>query len=217
MSVRMSIRPLRVEFCGGIGAGKSTVAEMLATRYRLPLVREHYERIPFWEDFYRDPVAFELEKNISFLLFHGNAIRTGMARHDAQSIICDFALFQDLAYAAMSRLPGDYVVIASVHERLIARLDLPDLVIYVRCSLDEQLTRIKRRDREPERAITRDYLEKLSMNIEAQLSGVPSSVAIMEVDTERLDFVRETQSALSAVAPQFERWLNHASRSAQTL
>jgi len=204
----MDRKTLRVEFCGGIGAGKSTVALLLATRLGLPLVKEHYERIPFWEDFYRDPAGYELEKNISFLLFHGHAIRTAVSKQVSDILICDFALFQDLAYGAMSRLPDDYDAIAAIHDRLIVRLAPPDLVVYVRCSPDEQLARIRRRDREPERAITRSYLESLSANIEIQLHRRLPDVPVIKVDTERLDFVGNPEIGLAAVRPELERWLD---------
>ena len=204
----MTGRSVRIEFCGGIGAGKSTVALLLATRLGVPLVKEHYERIPFWEDFYRDPAGYELEKNISFLLFHGHAIRTTVSGQTSDILICDFALFQDLAYAAMSRLPDDYDAIAAIHDRLIARLAPPDLVVYARCSVDEQLARIRRRDREPERAITRCYLEDLSANIEIQLHRRLPDVPVIEVDTERFDFVGDPETGLAALTSEFERWFN---------
>lgn len=203
----MAGRSARIEFCGGIGAGKSTVARLLAAQSDLPLVQENYEQIPFWEEFYRDPPAYEFEKNISFMLFHGNAIRAGIAHQHADPLICDFALFQDLAYAAMSRLPDDYGALAAIHDRLAARLSSPDLIVYVRCSVDEQLARIQQRDREPERAITRSYLETLSANIEAELQRTLPDVPVIEVDTERLDFVGDPEAALSALKPDFERWL----------
>lgn len=203
----MGPRSVRIEFCGGIGAGKSTVAELLAARYGFPLVKEHYDQFPFWKEFYRDPIEYEFEKNISFTLFHGNAIRAGIASQQAAPLICDFALFQDLAYAAMSRLPEDYGALAAIHDRLVARLARPDLVLYARCPVDEQLARIRERGRGPERAITRSYLEDLSANIDTQLHRTLPGVPVIEIDTHQLDFVRHPEAGLRALGSDFERWL----------
>jgi deoxyadenosine/deoxycytidine kinase len=206
----------RVEFCGGIGAGKSTVSRLLAAHYRLPFIQEHYEGVPFWKEFYQDPGAYAFEKNISFLLFHCNAARTAAPHSPHAPIVCDFALFQDLAYSSMSGDDDDYHATVVVHDRLVARIGSPALIIYVRCSVAEQLVRIKRRGRGPERAITEDYLENLSESIEAGLLRHVAGVPIIEVDTCKFDFVTDPSAGLSALIPAFDACLENAKRAQGT-
>lgn len=46
---------MRIEICGGIGAGKTTVANVLSARLTCPLVSETYRSTPFWEPFFKNP------------------------------------------------------------------------------------------------------------------------------------------------------------------
>jgi deoxyadenosine/deoxycytidine kinase len=200
-------RSSRIEFCGGIGAGKSTVARLLAGHYRLPLIEEHYEQVPFWKEFYSSPASYAFEKNISFLLFHSNAVRTAGRHFVERPLVCDFTLFQDLAYAALAGSTEDYKATLAVHDRLVARLDPPGLIIHVICSVEEQLTRIRRRGREPERAITASYLEQLSLHISEEISRHSAGARVLEVDTEALDFVVDPSVGLSALAANVETWM----------
>ena len=200
-------RSARIEFCGNIGAGKSTVARLLAGHCRLPLIEEHYEQVPFWKEFYSSPPTYAFEKNISFLLFHSNAIRTAAANFDERPLICDFALFQDLAYAALAGSTQDYQATLAVHDRLVVRVGPPSLIVHVKCSVEEQLTRIRKRGREPERAITSSFLNQLSQHISEELARHGSGARVIEVNTEALDFVVDPSAGLSALAAQVEPWL----------
>jgi deoxyguanosine kinase len=204
----MKVAPIRIEFCGGIGTGKSTVARLLAAHCGFPFVEEHYDEVPFWKDYYRDPPAFAFEKNISFLLFHNNAIRAVSEQMEAMPIICDFAMFQDLSYAALAGNEDDYFVTVAVHDQLITRLGRPDLLIHVRCCPDVQLERIRRRGREPERSITKAYLEDLSRHIETELARHLSLIPIIEIDTDRHDFVVDPSAGLLTLMPKFQTLLD---------
>ena len=183
------------------------MARLLAGHCGLPLIEEHYEQVPFWKEFYSSPPTYAFEKNISFLLFHSNAIRTAAAHFDERPLICDFALFQDLAYAALAGSPEDYHATLAVHDRLVDRVGPPSLVIHVKCSVEEQLTRIRQRGREPERAITSSYLEQLSGHITEELARHCSGVQVIEVNTEVLDFVVDPSAGLSVLSAEVEPWL----------
>ncbi|HEX8191679.1 MAG TPA: deoxynucleoside kinase [Allosphingosinicella sp.] len=197
----------RLEFCGGIGSGKSTVARLLAAHYALPFVEEHYQEVPFWKEFYQDPESFNFEKNISFLLFHSNAVRAVTSSNRRRLPVCDFALFQDLAYAAMSGKSADYLATVAVHARLAERLGPPALIIRVTCPIETQLERIAMRGREPERAITAHYLEDLDEAITSELAIHHADVPLIEVDTASLDFTHDPSAGLDYLAGRLAPWI----------
>ena len=169
----------RIEFCGGIGAGKSTCAAALAERRSLPLVSERFEAIPYWRLFYDDPAHYALEKDLSFLLSHAD----GMRAVTAPNFVCDFAMFQTVAYSAIAGDAADTCAVAAVFERMTVRVGHPALVFRLRCATEEQLRRIRDRGRQPETTVTADYLQRLDIAIDAELAKLPAAVRRIEFDT----------------------------------
>jgi len=58
----------RLEIVGGIGAGKTTLARVLAEAWSSQVVHEDVLNVPFFSKFYAAPQIYGFEKNISFLL-----------------------------------------------------------------------------------------------------------------------------------------------------
>lgn len=168
----------RVEFCGGIGAGKSTCAALVVHRWQLPLVAERFEDIPYWRLFYQHPAAFTLEKDLSFLLSHADTMRSAPG-----PCVCDFAMVQTVAYSAITADAEDMRAVAAVYERLTARVGHPCTIVRLRCHPEVQLRRIAERGRAPEAGITRNYLERLDAAIEAELARIPADVPRIVFDT----------------------------------
>lgn len=143
----------------------------MAERWRLPLVAERFEDIPYWRLFYGDPAAYTLEKDLSFLLSHADTMR----KAEAPSV-CDFAMVQTVAYSAIAADAADTQAVAAVYERLTARAGHPAAIVRLTCDPDVQLRRIASRGRAPEAGITRDYLDRLDTAIDTELARVPASV-----------------------------------------
>jgi len=169
----------RIEFCGGIGAGKSTCASALTERWTLPLVAERFDEIPYWNLYYEDPACYALEKDLSFLISHAESIR----RARAPLLVCDFSMSQTVAYSAITGDIGDTRAVAAVYERMTSRLGVPRLVFRLRCDTEVQLQRIRDRGRAPEAGITADYLKRLDHAIDERIAGLPPGTQVIELDT----------------------------------
>lgn len=171
----------RIEFCGGIGAGKSTCAGLVAARLGRPLVSERFADNPYWQLFYHHPAAHALEKDLSFLLLHADGIREA----GPTPAVCDFAMFQTVSYARIAGTAPDVAAVRAVAAAMLARLGQPDLVVRLACPVAVQLDRIRRRGRVPEAGIDADYLHRLDHAITAELAQLPAGLPVVTLDATR--------------------------------
>ena len=151
--------PPRIELCGGIASGKTTLAKALAMRGASSSLKS-FEDNPFWSAFYEDPIANAFEAEISFLLWHYHGIKQ-RCHSEASVVVCDYSLVLDLAYAATTLAADDLPVFLSVYGIISKRLPPPVLIVYLCCNAAEELRRIAERGREVERTATRDLLVRL--------------------------------------------------------
>jgi deoxyguanosine kinase len=188
---------VRLEIAGGIGAGKTTLARVLAGSLDSSPVHENVLDVPFFSKFYAAPQTYGFEKNISFLLSHADLIRESV-RGNGGVAVCDFALFQDLSYTDVGCSPADARAVEGIYHRLIDRIGHPSLVVHLRCTPDTQLWRIALRGRSQEAGIERAYLVELCAAIERRLEHLRSEspgLAVIEVDTDEVDYATNPASA----------------------
>ena len=184
--MRRSSRRLRVEICGGIASGKTTLVQALSQGSVNPRF-ERFETNPFWPAFYADPSANAFETEISFLLQHYHEIKQAQGSYSSV-LVCDYSLLLDRAYASTTLAADEVPAFLAVYEVVTKRLPPPSLFIHLRCSAAEELSRINRRGREVERTATLDLLVRLNAAIEQQLAAPALNVPILTIDSDRLDF-----------------------------
>jgi deoxyadenosine/deoxycytidine kinase len=188
---------VRLEIAGGIGAGKTTLARVLAASWNSGLVHENVLDVPFFSKFYAAPQTYGFEKNISFLLSHADLIRDSM-RGNGGVAVCDFALFQDLSYTDVGCSLADAGAVEGIYHRLIDRVGHPSLVVHLRCTPDTQLRRIALRGRSQEAGIERGYLVDLCAAIDRRLEQLRSEapgLLVIEVDTDEVDYATNPAAA----------------------
>jgi deoxyguanosine kinase len=136
-------RPRYIAIEGPIGAGKTTLAQILAERSGARLVLEPVEENPFLPQFYDDARKYAFQAQLFFLL----------SRFQQQQALHQQELFTNSTIA-------DYLF--AKDGALGPRVVRPDLVIYLRARTEVLLQRIKRRGRAYERQIDPRYVESLA-------------------------------------------------------
>jgi len=149
---------------GPIGAGKSTLANILAESFGARLVEENPDENPFLGPFYRDPARHALSVQLYFLL-QRYAQQADLAQGDlfAQGgVVSDYLFAKDRLFAALNLSAQELALYDRIYHNLAPRVAVPDLVVYLQARTDVLLERIGRRGRREEAPIEPDYVRKVA-------------------------------------------------------
>ncbi len=180
----------RIEICGGIASGKTTLARLLAQETQCGLVLEDFRANPFWKRFYQHPEIFRHEKDVCFLAQHSGGIKNA----DQPLVVCDYAVIQDLAYAALSDSREHLLVMQQLYRHLYGAIPTPTLIVHLVCNESDLLARIRARGRSEEGSITAAYLAALNRKITEVLAS--TDTPILTVRSDAINFAADQRAAL---------------------
>lgn len=174
---------------GVIGAGKTTLATMLADYLEGKPIKEEVEENPFLARFYRDQEAFRFQTQIYFLLSRFRQ-QGSLTEPDlfSQYVVSDYLFAKDRIFACLNLDDDELALYDRVHTALEEQIPGPDLVIYLQASTDRLMGRIAKRDREFERSIDRDYIQKLNEAYNYFFFHYDAA-PLLVVNTDDIDFV----------------------------
>jgi len=186
----------RIEICGGIASGKTTLANLLGTGDG-QIVQEDFSNNPFWRAFYADPNNTAFETEITFLLQHYHQIK--ITTNQKRSFACDFSLLLDYAYAHVTLNGSRFDTFESVYNEACSHLSPPGLLVYLKCDPVVELERIRARGREAEKSITVDYLASINNCLANLVSALPASQAVLSIDSVFYDFAHDEQAKAEVI------------------
>ncbi len=192
--VTMIIDETRIEICGGIAAGKTSLSQLL-NGVDVTIINENFEANPFIESFYEDHALYAFETEITFALQHYYDIKR--IAPDSKFKVCDFSLFLDLAYADVTLSESERKAFISVHNEIVSKIGYPKALIYLRCDPVVLLNRIKNRQRVYEQGITVNYLSQVIKAIEKKIFDM-ENIKIIVIDTDRINFIEHDKQFISA-------------------
>ncbi len=176
----------RIEICGVIAAGKTSIAHLFAGGDFAP-VFEQFAKHPFLEAFYQDPAQYSFETEITFLLQHYHDIK--VAKENNPSIICDFSLVLDRAFADVTLSESRRRLFKSIADELEQEIGLPSILVYLKCPEKILLQRIKNRNRIVEQSIAIEYISDLSKAVKRRIEKSSRDISVVEIDSNQFDFV----------------------------
>lgn len=188
---------VRIEICGGIASGKTTLAALLDSN-GFRAVLENFRSNPFWQQFYSDPRKFAFETEITFLLQHYNKIK--VAGETDGPFACDFSYLLDRAYADVTLGDDQRRAFLAVYDEARKNTGPADLIVFLRCGAEEEFARIRRRGRSVEAGIKMDYLVALNEAVAHRIAVAKSESKVIEIDSERNDFANDPDTQRKMVA-----------------
>lgn len=177
---------------GNIGAGKTSLAKILATKFNASLVLEEFAENTFLPKFYEHPERFAFPLEMSFLAerFQQIISEQKKAIDKKQLLIGDYIFEKSLLFARVN-LKGPELMLFSKFYDLIAKdLQKPDLILYLHKKTDLLLKNIDLRGRSYEKSIPADYLNQVSNQYLTHLQSIDNQRIII-LESDHLDFVNE--------------------------
>ncbi len=177
---------------GNIGVGKSTLVGMLSEHLGWRPFFEPVTDNPYLADFYKDMQAWGFHSQVYFLtrrlrIHHQLLSVDGYVIQD-RSVYEDAEIFAHNLYLQGAINERDYLTYQDLYHVLCEFLPPPNLVIYLKASVETLLGRIKTRGRDYERSISAEYLGQLN-NLYTEWIGGFNVCPILTVPSDDLDFV----------------------------
>jgi len=210
-----SAKPRYIAVEGPIGAGKSSLAEILAEELSARIIRESPEENPFLGAFYKDRRRHAMSAQLFFLL-QRYAQQGELAQGDLFSrggVVSDYLFAKDRLFALLNLSDDEMVLYDRIYQMLKVRTVTPDLVVYLQARTDVLLDRIRRRGRAEEKPIRADYVEEVAHAYSEFFFGY-SEGPLLIVNASEIDFVGnlEHRRELLAVIDNARAGTSHWSR-----
>lgn len=189
--IRDDLRYLVIE--GVIGAGKTTLARMIAKQFRGRVVLEEFDLNPFLPNFYTDPERWAFHTQLSFLASRFRQQKK-LTERDLfhQVVISDYAFDKDRIFAHVNLQGDELQLYETLYTLMQPTTPVPDLVVYLRSSLDRLMANIAQRGRDYETDMDRDYMQSLVEAYDYYFTRYTRSPLLI-VDATQIDFVKNVQ------------------------
>ena len=176
---------------GVIGVGKTTLARMLTEEFDAEILMEVFEENPFLKKFYEDRERYAFQTQIFFLLsrYHQQTKTIPTFLTDG-NLVTDYTFSKDYLFAAINLEDDELAMYNEVHEALAEKIEMPDLLVYLRADTDVLMQRIAKRDRTYERNMDVNYIDALNQSYDSFFTECPLNVNLLVIDTNELDFVQ---------------------------
>lgn len=182
---------MHIALAGNIGAGKTTLTELLSKHYKWEAHYEDVDENPYLNDFYEDMQRWSFNLQIYFLNSRFNQVLD--IRESGKTVIQDRTIYEDAEiFAPNLHAMGlmstrDFKNYSTLFQLMSKLVKAPDLLIYLRATVPTLVNQIQMRGREYENSIRLDYLKQLNERYEAWISRYDAGKLLI-IDVDKLDF-----------------------------
>lgn len=174
---------------GPIGAGKTTLARMIAEDVGGHVYLEPSEKNPFLPEFYKDRKKNAFKTQLFFLLNrYQQQVELAQRELFYPVIVCDYAFAKDAIFAEINLSPDELKLYNTIFGLLKEKLPKPDMMIYLRADSRVLLDRIAKRGVDYEQSIDEDYLDKLTDSYNRYFLNYDEA-PLLVVDTSNQNYI----------------------------
>jgi deoxyguanosine kinase len=204
---------------GGVGSGKSELAQLMARRLSLTCLEEKFRENPFLAMFYDSPEEYSFESQTFFLkeklsqmLSASEALKTG-------PLLIDPTLWQDMEIYVWTHRQMGWLS-RSDHERYFELfrtlvegkvIPEPDVVISVQAPVRVMRERIEKRGRDYELRMLKeypDYFARVADRVREWVEDNPHQLPIIVVDSQQFNYATDPIDANEVISFIYQEMRN---------
>ena len=174
---------------GNIGAGKTTLSQLLSQHYNSKLMLEEFAENPFLTKFYENPKQYAFPLELFFLAERFKQQQDLIKTADLfQSVtISDYLFTKCLLFAKVNLPEEEYRLYQKMYDVFSQQLTQPDILIYLHAPVNKLQSNIKKRNRKFEQSIPDEYLFKLQETYTSYIKQ--HNIKTIFVDASNADFL----------------------------
>ncbi|MBQ7253780.1 MAG: deoxynucleoside kinase [Bacteroidales bacterium] len=186
---------MHIGIAGNIGSGKTSLTRMLSEHYGWTPQYEAVTYNPYLEDYYKDIQRWSFNLEVYFLTQRFKDLLD--IAESKETVIQDRTVMEGVSiFVENNRAMGniserDYQAYMELFRVMMRMVRLPDLLIYLRCSVPHLVGQIQKRGRDYEQGISLEYLKGLNDRYEKWIADYKGKVIV--IDSDNLDFVNKPE------------------------
>lgn len=199
---------------GNIGAGKTTLSNILAQKLNAKLILEEFADNPFLPKFYEKPDQYAFPLELFFMAERYKQLKDFLNTQDLfqQVTISDYLFTKCLLFAKVN-LPGEeFRLYQKLFDIIHQQISVPDILIYLHAPVQKLQDNIKKRNRSYEQDIKDEYLFNLQETYTSYIKQ--HNIKTIFIDASNADFIgndKHVQVVLDALEkdlPEGQHYFN---------
>ncbi|MDP4254782.1 MAG: deoxynucleoside kinase [Bacteroidota bacterium] len=192
---------------GNIGAGKTTLAHLLAKHFNARLIVEQFADNPFLPKFYENPQQYAFPLELFFMAERYKQMKELVHTKDMfQTVtISDYLFTKCLLFAKVNLPEQEFRLYQKLFEIIHQQLVQPDILIYLHAPVSKLQTNIRKRNRPYEQGIPDEYLFNIQETYTHYIRQ--HNIKTIFVDVSNADFLgnqKHFQVILDALDKEYE-------------
>ncbi len=166
-----------IAFFGSIGVGKTTLGHQIKSKFtNIDFIEEYLEENIYLKKFYNNMTEYAFRSTLEMLLMmYKNYDKVDISKditildNGVEELICYNYFLLEKNILSLD----EFKLYKQFYNLIIQSLPKIDYYIYLKCNLEEQLERIKKRNRLYEKNINREFLIELNKHYDLYLKKIP--------------------------------------------
>jgi deoxyadenosine/deoxycytidine kinase len=174
---------------GNIGAGKTTLSNILAQKLNAKLILEEFADNPFLPKFYEKPDQFAFPLELFFMAERYKQLKDFLNTQDLfqQVTISDYLFTKCLLFAKVNLPDEEFRLYQKLFDIIHQQITVPDILIYLHAPVQKLQENIKKRNRSYEQDIKDDYLFNLQETYTSYIKQ--HNINTIFIDASNADFL----------------------------